>query len=107
MIVLGALILSGILWFFNTYGVSAWIWVWAFVVAVQLFMMYLAPVVLMPLFNRFEPIEDGVLKERIEAYAADQGFELSGIFTMDGSKRSSKSNAFFTGFGSTHVTFKR
>jgi STE24 endopeptidase len=56
-------------------------------------------VVIMPLFNKFFPIEEGELKRAIEDYAAKQDFKLKGIFTMDGSKRSTKSNAFFTGFG--------
>jgi STE24 endopeptidase len=61
--------------------------------------MFVAPVVIMPLFNKFVPLEEGDLKESIEAYARSQKFKLKGIFTMDGSKRSTKTNAFFTGFG--------
>ena len=62
-------------------------------------MMYLAPTFIMPLFNRFEPLEEGELRDAIEEYAAQVEFPLQGIYVMDGSKRSSKSNAFFTGFG--------
>ena len=53
----------------------------------------------MPIFNKFLPLEEGELKEAIEKYSKQQNFKMKGIFTMDGSKRSTKSNAFFTGFG--------
>ena len=63
----------------------------------QLLMLLLVPTVIMPLFNKFEPLEDGDLKSNIEDYAKKEAFKLEGIFKMDGSKRSTKSNAFFTG----------
>jgi STE24 endopeptidase len=65
----------------------------------QLGLVFVAPVLLLPLFNRFTPLPDGELRQGVEAYARAQRFELSGIFSMDGSKRSTKANAFFTGFG--------
>ncbi len=99
MIVIGAPLLAFILWLFGTAGKSAWLVVWATVTIFQLFMVYLAPVIIMPLFNKFTPLEEGELKSRIEAYAREQEFKLKGVFKMDGSKRSSKANAFFTGFG--------
>ena len=61
--------------------------------------MFIAPVVIMPIFNKFVPLENGELKGAIEDYAKKQGFKMKGVFSMDGSKRSTKSNAFFTGFG--------
>jgi STE24 endopeptidase len=61
--------------------------------------MFIAPAIIMPIFNKFIPLEEGELKQAIEAYARSQEFKLKGIFTMDGSKRSTKTNAFFTGFG--------
>jgi STE24 endopeptidase len=61
--------------------------------------MLIAPVVILPLFNKFTPLAEGELKESILAYAKKQNIKMSGIFTIDGSKRSSKSNAFFTGIG--------
>jgi STE24 endopeptidase len=61
--------------------------------------MFLVPVVIMPIFNKFTPIKDCELKTTLEEYAKKENFKLKGIFTMDGSKRSTKSNAFFTGFG--------
>jgi STE24 endopeptidase len=98
-VLLGAPLLATVLWLFGAAGKYAWVIVWATVTAFEFFMLYLAPVVIMPLFNKFTPLEDGELKQRIEGYARDQGFRLQGIFKMDGSKRSSKANAFFTGFG--------
>lgn len=96
--ILGGIILSVILWFFEGFE-NAWLWVFAFVVGFQLFMMFIAPVTIMPLFNKFEPLEDGELKTEIENFAKKQNFKLSGLFKMDGSKRSTKANAYFTGFG--------
>lgn len=96
---IGGPVLAAILWFFLKSGSFAWAWAWGFLAIFQLVMGFLAPVVLMPLFNKFTPLEDGELKREIEKYAGSVSFHLQGIFTMDGSKRSSKANAFFTGFG--------
>jgi len=96
---IGAPLLALVLWLFGTAGKSAWLVVWVAVTVFQLFMTYLAPVIIMPLFNKFTPLEEGDLKNRVEAYAREQGFKLKGIFKMDGSRRSSKANAFFTGLG--------
>lgn len=98
-IIVGGLVLAAILWFFLKTGSLAWLWAWGFLAIFQLVMGFLAPVLLMPLFNKFTPLEDGELKEAIEKYASSVSFKLQGIFTMDGSKRSSKANAFFTGLG--------
>jgi STE24 endopeptidase len=97
--ILGGALLSLILWFFESSGSNAWLFCWVAVVAFQIFVTFLAPVVIMPLFNKFIPLPDGELKTAINEYAKKQNFELQGIFSMDGSKRSSKANAFFTGFG--------
>ncbi|MFH1491249.1 MAG: M48 family metallopeptidase, partial [Pseudomonadota bacterium] len=97
--VIGSIILSGVLWFFARAGSWAWIICWLAVFLFQVFLMFLAPVLIMPIFNKFTPIEEGELKETVETYAKAQGFKIKGLFTMDGSKRSTKSNAFFTGFG--------
>ena len=98
-IVLGAPILAAILWFFEHTGSYGWLLCWLGTVAFGFIVQFLAPVLIMPLFNKFTPLEDGPLKEKILSYARFQDFKLSGIFTMDGSKRSTKLNAFFTGFG--------
>ncbi len=96
---LGAPILAAVFSFFETAGQWAWVYSWGAIVVFQLLVTFLAPVLILPLFNRFTPIEDPELKAQIERYALQQDFELSGIYTMDGSKRSTKANAFFSGFG--------
>ena len=97
--VLGAIILSAVLWFFEKTGSWAWVYCWIALTLFQIFLMFVAPVVIMPIFNKFSPLKDGELKRAIEDYAKSQNFKMRGVFSMDGSKRSSKSNAFFTGFG--------
>ena len=96
---LGGGVLALILWFFTSAGSFAWAFAWGAVVALQVLLQFLAPAILMPLFNKFEPLPAGELKQAIEKLADKLGFQLNGLFTMDGSKRSSKANAFFTGFG--------
>jgi len=76
-----------------------WLWAWAAVMLFQLLMSVLAPVLIMPLFNKFTPLPDGSLRERLRALAERTGFRARSIQLMDGSKRSRHSNAFFTGFG--------
>ena len=98
-LLIGMPVLAAILWFFGATGGMAWIYCWIALTAFQIFIMFIAPVVIMPLFNKFEPLEEGELKTAIEDYAQKENFKLKGVYTMDGSKRSSKSNAFFTGFG--------
>lgn len=96
---IGVPILFAVLWFFEFTGSYAWLICWGFLTVVQLILTFLAPTLIMPLFNKFTPLEDGELKNAIQSYAKKHSFGLDGVFTMDGSKRSSKSNAFFTGFG--------
>lgn len=98
-IVLGGPLLAGILAFFTYFETYGWLYAWGAVTAFTLFVQFIAPTWIMPLFNDFEPLEDGELRQKIEDMAARINFPLQGIFVMDGSKRSSKSNAFFTGFG--------
>ncbi len=97
--VLGAPLLAGILFFFREAGSLAWLYSWAVVVAYMLVMQYVAPTWIMPLFNRFEPLTDKNLAKAILDYARSIDFPLANVFVMDGSKRSGKGNAFFTGFG--------
>ena len=80
-------------------GLTWWIWAAAVVIAFQLLLLLIAPAVIMPLFNRFTPLPDGALRERLFALAQRTDFPTRSIEVMDGSKRSSHSNAFFTGFG--------
>jgi len=97
--VIGGALAAAVLFFFGRFGGMAWVYAW---VAVSLFiaaLQYLAPSLILPLFNKFSPLPEGELRGKLEAYAASQNMPLSGIFVMDGSKRTSKANAFFTGFG--------
>ena len=98
-LILGIPLLSGVLMFFHYAGSNAWLWCWGLVTAFMIGVQFIAPTWIMPLFNRFEPLEEGELKNAIMDYSASIGFALENIYVMDGSKRSSKSNAFFTGFG--------
>jgi STE24 endopeptidase len=98
-VVIGAPIFAALVYFFDTTGSNAWWICWVVVTVVQLFLMYLAPSVILPLFNKFEPLEEGELRSSLEGYAKEQGFQLSGLFKIDGSKRSTRANAYFTGFG--------
>jgi len=98
-LVIGGPLLAGVLAFFQYTGTLAWLYCWIVFVLFTLFIQFIAPTWIMPLFNKFSPLEDGELKEQILDYARDVKYSLSGVFIMDGSKRSAKSNAFFTGFG--------
>lgn len=94
----GGAVFSVIIWFFSRFA-WAWLYSWIALTLIQILLMYVAPVFIMPLFNRFTPLEEGELNDAVSDYAKHQGFQLKGIFTMDGSRRSTKSNAYFTGFG--------
>lgn len=98
-VVLGGPLLAGILAFFTWGGDYAWIYAWLAVTLFTLFVQFIAPRWIMPLFNDFKPLEEGDLRRKIRDYAGRVRFSLEGVYVMDGSKRSSKSNAFFTGFG--------
>ena len=96
--VIGGPILALLLWLFIKYE-QAWLYAWLSMTAISLLMTYLAPTLIMPLFNKFEPLEEGELKTEIDRLSGACQFPLTEVSVMDGSKRSSKSNAFFTGFG--------
>lgn len=87
------------LWLMQSAGELWWIYVWLVLISFMLLMMFIYPTVIAPIFNKFNPLEDGDLKQRIEALLSRCGFASQGIFIMDGSKRSSHGNAYFTGFG--------
>ncbi|MFH2138692.1 MAG: M48 family metallopeptidase [Candidatus Omnitrophota bacterium] len=97
--IIGSIVFAGILWFFAKAGDMAWVHCWISLMLFQISLIFIAPVVIMPLFNKFIPLEDGQLKQTLEDYAKEQNFKMQGVFKMDGSRRSTKSNAFFTGFG--------
>ena len=97
--VIGLPLMAGFLALFTYAGRFAWIYAWAAVVAFSFLMQFVAPALIMPLFNKFTPLEDGELKDAILGYARKVDFPLKGLFSIDASRRSSKGNAFFTGFG--------
>jgi STE24 endopeptidase len=76
-----------------------WLWAWGVVLVFQLLMLVLAPILILPLFNKFTPLPEGALRDRLLALGKRTGFHAQSIQVMDGSKRSKHSNAFFTGFG--------
>ncbi|WP_396634946.1 M48 family metallopeptidase [Maribacter sp. R86514] len=98
-IIVGGGILSLVIWFFQWAGTNFWLYTWALVAAFTLFMNVFYSKLIVPLFNKQEPLEAGSLKEKIENYAAQVGFDLQNIFVINGSKRSTKANAYFSGFG--------
>ena len=97
---LGGGILALIIWFYQFTGVHFWIYAWALVAVFSLLMNLFYAKLIVPLFNKQTPLEDGELKTAIEKYATKVGFTLKNIFVIDGSKRSTKANAYFSGFGS-------
>ena len=97
-IILGAPLLAFLLWVFGAVP-YAWVWAWAFAAVYMLFVTYIYPTFVLPLFNKFTPLEDGELKTEIEKMAQKCEFPLTELFKSDGSKRSTKANAYFTGFG--------
>jgi STE24 endopeptidase len=98
---LGLPLLIAVLWLMGAAGRYWWLWVWAVLVAFSLFMQLIIPTFIMPLFNKFSPLEDAALKDRVEALLARCGFRSRGLYVMDGSKRSAHGNAFFAGFGAS------
>ncbi|UCV20517.1 M48 family metallopeptidase [Ferribacterium limneticum] len=100
-IAIGAPVIAAVLWLMGAMGQYWWLYVWLFWSGFNLLIMFVYPTWIAPLFNKFSPLEDGEMKSRIEALLTRCGFRSSGLFIMDGSKRSSHGNAYFTGFGNT------
>lgn len=96
---IGAPVILAVLWLMQAMGSLWWLYVWLFWCAFNLAILFVYPTWIAPLFNKFSPLADGEMKTRIEALLARCGFRSSGLFVMDGSKRSSHGNAYFTGFG--------
>ena len=99
-ILLGGGVLAIIIWFYQFAGKDFWIYAWALVAIFSLIMNMFYAKLIVPLFNKQTPLENGELKTAIENYAQKVGFTLNNIFVIDGSKRSTKANAYFSGFGS-------
>lgn len=96
---LGLPLLLAVLWLMEHMGQYWWVWTWLTWIAFTIFVQMIAPSVIMPLFNRFEPLDNATLEARITRLLEKCGFRSRGLFVMDGSKRSAHGNAYFTGFG--------
>lgn len=99
-LLLGIGILSLVIWLYQLTGKNFWIYAWVSLAVFSLFMNMFYAKLIVPLFNKQSPLEDGELKSAIEKYAENVGFTINNIFVIDGSKRSTKANAYFSGFGS-------
>ncbi len=99
--IIGVPLFAGLLWFFAGFAGWAWLISWGVVTVCQFGLTFIAPVLILPLFNRFTPLEEGALRTEIEQLARSQDFKVQGIFMIDGSRRSAKANAYFTGLGRT------
>jgi STE24 endopeptidase len=97
----GLPLLVVVLWLMDQAGGLWWLWAWVVIVVFQLLVLVLYPTVIAPLFNKFEPLADDALAQRIEALMKRCGFAAKGLFVMDGSRRSAHGNAYFTGFGAS------
>lgn len=100
-LLLGAPLLFCFLWLMEKMGENWWLYAWFAWIAFNLFVLAIYPTWIAPLFNKFTPLEDAALKTRIEQLMNKCGFKASGLFVMDGSRRSNHGNAYFTGFGKT------
>lgn len=96
---LGVPLLAAILWFFGRAGELAWLYCWLVMSGLSIALTAIFPTWILPLFNRFEPLEEGELRDALAGYAQSVNFGLAGLFVIDGSRRSSRANAFFAGFG--------
>jgi STE24 endopeptidase len=97
---LGGVLVAAALWIIKTSPALWWLWVWGFFFAFSIFMMYISPYVIEPLFNRFDEVEDPALKERILEVLAKAGITVAKVQKVDASRRTSHTNAYFTGIGS-------
>lgn len=98
-VLIGGPLLALLLWFFGRWESVAWLWAWGAVTGFTLLLQFVAPTWILPLFNKFTPLPEGDLRRAIFDYARRVNYPLANLFVMDGSKRSAKGNAFFTGFG--------
>ncbi|MCK7591751.1 M48 family metallopeptidase [Subsaxibacter sp. CAU 1640] len=99
MAIVGGGILALIIWFYNLTGNQFWLYAWGLVTVFTVFMNMFYAKLIVPIFNKQKPLEEGSLRDKISEYAQSVGFQLDKIFVIDGSKRSTKANAYFSGFG--------
>ena len=97
--IIGGGLLALIIWFYNTVGELFWVYAWIAVSAFMLFMTMFYTSLIVPLFNKLKPLENGELKSEITSFCNKTGFKLDNVFVIDGSKRSTKANAYFSGLG--------
>lgn len=98
-IILGGVLLAAIIWFYHSTGKHFWLYAWGLITLFSVFINLFYAKLIVPLFNKQTPLENGILREKIATYAKTVGFTLDKIFVIDGSKRSTKANAYFSGFG--------
>ena len=99
LLILGGGILALVIWFFQWAGKDFWLYAWGLIAGFTIFMNLFYSRLIVPIFNKQTPLEEGSLKTKIESYSRQVGFELRNIFVIDGSKRTTKANAYFSGFG--------
>jgi len=99
MLLIGLPLVTLVLWLMEKAGSYWWLWVWLVWMGFILFISWAYPVLIAPLFNKFKPLEDSKLRNRLQALLQHCGFSSDGMFVMDGSRRSAHGNAYFTGFG--------
>ena len=100
-VVIGIPLILLVLWLMESAGELWWLYAWAALTAFSIAMMWAYPKFISPIFNKFEPLEEGEVLDRVKGLLTKTGFNSDGVFVMDGSKRSSHGNAYFTGFGKT------
>ncbi|OAB78513.1 M48 family metallopeptidase [Cochleicola gelatinilyticus] len=100
MALLGSILMTALIWFYETAGSNFWLYAWGMITVFVVFLNLFYARLIVPLFNKQTPLEAGTLRTKIEAYSEKVGFTLDKIFVIDGSKRSTKANAYFSGFGS-------
>ncbi len=98
--IIGGILLAAIIWFYQSAGKNFWLYAWGIITVFTVFMNLFYARLIVPLFNKQTPLDEGTLRSQIEIYASKVGFTLDKIFVIDGSKRSTKANAYFSGFGS-------
>ncbi|CAN5398367.1 M48 family metallopeptidase [soil metagenome] len=100
-LVIGTPIAALVLWIMGSAGGMWWVYAWVAWMALNLLLLVLYPTIIAPLFNKFRPLDDDTLRQRVQTLMTRCGFESKGLFVMDGSKRSAHANAYFTGFGAS------
>ena len=98
-LVLGGVLLALVVWFYTWTGTYFWLYAWGAVTLFSVFMAMFYSQLIVPLFNKQTPLQEGSLRNKIQAFAGKVGFKLDNIYVIDGSKRSTKANAYFTGLG--------